>query len=605
MPLLLYHISYMPILLQVSELSKEYSGQKIFSGLSFAVSEKQKIGVIGKNGAGKSTLFRIITGEEQADSGGIIIHSETNIGYLKQMNDWQESESALEYLQRTSGRPQWRAQQVASKFELDAEKLKQIANSLSGGWRMRLRLTSMLLKEPNLFLLDEPSNYLDLNTLILLENYLRAYRGSFLIISHDREFLKRTCLETIEISKTGCYHYPGNIESYLSFKEQKLKSLIKANESLERQQEHWQDFVDRFRYKASKAKQAQALVRKISKLEEKRITIEHRAGITRITIPQVIKKNNFALKINDLSIGYDDKEIVTNIDFDCRSGEKLAILGLNGQGKTTLIKTLAGKIPSIKGTFHFAANSRFAYHGQEEMDVMNKKEQAGEFLRRVAASELKTEAVLKMAGDFLFREEELKKPIGVLSGGEQSRLLLAGLLLSKPDILILDEPTCHLDFETTESLASALQKFSGTVFFASHDRTFSSLVATGIVEIKNMTAKRRHEDYGEYVAHLEKELRKKSEEEIKPSEDKTLDRKIYLANRARQKKIQSLERELEKMNIYKEELMAYFLEHYYDYRAEKIQELEDIKRAISDKEEYWFKLSAEIENESSANKTSD
>jgi len=584
----------MPILLQASELSKEYSGQKIFSGLSFAVSEKQKIGVIGKNGAGKSTLFRIISGEETADSGKIIVHRDANIGYLKQTDEWKEGESALSYLERTSGRPQWRARQVASKFELDASKLNQEASSLSGGWRMRLRLTSMLLKEPNLFLLDEPSNYLDLNTLILLENYLRAYRGSFLIISHDREFLKRTCQETIEISKTGCYHYPGNIEAYLAFKEQKLKTLIRANESLERQQEHWQEFIDRFRYKASKAKQAQAMVKKISKLEEKRITIEHQAGITRITIPPVAKRHNFALKINDLDIGYDGKAIVTHIDFDCRAGEKLAILGLNGQGKTTLIKTLAGRIPPLRGSFRFSANSRFAYHGQEEMDRMNKKEQAGEFLRRVAASELKTEAVLKMAGDFLFKEEELKKPIAVLSGGEQSRLLLAGLLLSKPDILILDEPTCHLDFETTESLASALQKFSGTVFFASHDRTFSSLIATGIVEIKDGEAKRRHEDYGEYVARLEKELWKKSSEEIAPPEDKSQDRKKYLENKAKQKKIQSLERELERMQAYKEELLAYFLEHYHDYRPEKVQELEEIKRLIADKEEYWLALSAEL-----------
>ncbi len=585
---------YMPILLQANGLSKEYSGQKIFSGLSFAVSEKQKIGVIGKNGAGKSTLFQIISGEETADSGEIIVHRDANIGYLKQVDEWQKGESALSYLERTSGRPQWRARQVASKFELDAGKLNQEAGSLSGGWRMRLRLTGMLLKEPNLFLLDEPSNYLDLNTLILLENYLRAYRGSFLIISHDREFLKRTCRETIEISKTGCYHYPGNIEAYLAFKEQKLKTLIRANESLERQQEHWQEFIDRFRYKSSKAKQAQAMVRKISKLEEKRITIEHQAGITRITIPPVAKRHNFALKINDLAIGYDDKVIVSHIDFDCRSGEKLAILGLNGQGKTTLIKTLAGRIPPLHGSFRFSANSRLAYHGQEEMDKMNKKEQAGEFLRRTASPELKTEAVLKMAGDFLFKEEGLKKPIAVLSGGEQSRLLLAGLLLSKPDILILDEPTCHLDFETTESLAGALQKFSGTVLFASHDRTFSSLIATGIVEIKNGEAKRRHEDYGEYVARLEKELWKKSSEEVAPLEDKSQDRKKYLENKAKQKKIQSLERELERMQAYKEELLAYFLEHYHDYRPEKVQELEEIKRLIAEKEEYWLALNAEL-----------
>ena len=602
----------MPILLQVSELSKEYGGQKIFSGLSFAVSEKQKIGVIGKNGAGKSTLFRIVTGEEAADSGDIIIHSEANIGYLKQTEDWRPKESALDYLVRQSAKPEWRARQLASRFELKADRLSQAASSLSGGWRMRLRLTAMLLKDPNLFLLDEPSNYLDLNTLILLEDYLRAYRGSFLIISHDREFLKRTCNETIEISKTGCYHYPGNIEAYLAFKADKLNSLLKANASLERQQEHWQEFIDRFRYKASKAKQAQALARKISKLEEKRITIEHQAGVTRITIPPVPKRSNFALKINGLDIGYLEKDkdlkqdeplkkvIASDIDFDCRAGEKLALLGLNGQGKTTLIRTLAGRIPALKGSFKFAANSRLAYHGQEEIELMNVKEQAGDFLRRCAAPELKTETVLKMAGDFLFKDEELKKPIGVLSGGERARLLLAGLLLSKPDTLILDEPTCHLDFETTESLANALQKFAGTVLFASHDRTFSSLIATGIVEVKDGRAKRRHEDYGDYVAKLEKDLWKKSQAEPEPAKDKTetktRSREEYLENKARLKKIQSLEWELEKMQAYKEELMTYFLEHYHNYKPEKIQELEDIKRRIKDKEELWLMLNEEEGN---------
>lgn len=588
----------MPILLQVNNLSKEYSGQKIFSGLSFAVSGKQKIGVIGQNGAGKSTLFRIISGEESSDSGEIIIHGETNLGYLKQTEDWQAGEDALNYLKRQSSRPEWRARQVASKFELDAKKLGQEASSLSGGWRMRLRLSAMLLKEPNLFLLDEPSNYLDLDTLLLLENYLRAYRGSFLIISHDREFLKRTCQETIEISKSGCYHYPGNIEAYLAFKEQKLHSLIKTNESLERQQQHWQEFIDRFRYKASKAKQAQALVRKISKLEEKRITIEHRAGITRITIPPVLKKNNFALKIDNLAIGYGPEKIVSEIDFDCRSGEKLALLGLNGQGKTTLIKTLAGRIAPLSGSFRFAAGSRLAYHGQEEMERMNTQAQAGDFLRQIAAADLKTEAVLKMAGDFLFREEELKKQISVLSGGERSRLLLAGLLLSKPDFLILDEPSCHLDFETTEALAYALKKFNGTVLFASHDRTFSSLVATGIIEIKDGRAKRRHEDYEDYVAKLEKRLWKKPDlEETKPPENKTNNREKYLENKARLKKIQSLEKELTEMQAYKQELLAYFLEHYLDYRPEKTQELEDIKRRIDDKEELWFRLNEELAEE--------
>jgi len=593
----------MPILLQVNDLSKEYGGRKIFSGLSFAVSEKQKIGVVGRNGAGKSTLFRLICGLEEADSGRLLIHEDAVIGYLKQHDDWQEKESSLEYLMRLSGRPEWRARQVASRFELDAGKLAQEAAVLSGGWRMRLKLSAMLLQEPNLFLLDEPSNYLDLHTLLLLEKYLDSYNGSFLIISHDRAFLKRTCRETLEISASGCYHYPGDIESYLAFKAQKLASLMKANESLERQEQHWQEFIDRFRYKASKAKQAQALIRKISKLEEKRTAVAEEAGITRINIPPVEKRGNIALKINSLNIGYqsgeEEKIIASGIDFDCRNGEKLALLGQNGQGKSTLIKTLDGSLPPLSGNFRFAADSRLACHSQEELEKMDGREQAGAFLRRMASPEIKTEKVLQMAGDFLFKDEELKKTIGVLSGGERSRLLLAGLLLSKPHFLLLDEVTCHLDFETTEALATALKRWNGTLIFASHDQSFSAALASGIIEAKDGRIKRLAADYSDYLFSLQKSLWKASlDDEAKSNdgkEEKKHNREYYLEKKARQKKIQLLERELEKMQAYKNELHAYFLEHYNDYRPEKVTELEELKRRIADQEELWLRLNEEQE----------
>ena len=399
----------MSILLQVNNLSKSYSGQTIFSGLTFTVSTKQKIGVIGRNGAGKSTIFKILTNEETADLGEIMVGSETHIGYLKQEERFDEAESALDYLKRTSGRADWTIKKLASKFQLGEDKLNEVANKLSGGWRMRLKLTGMLLTEPNLFLLDEPTNYLDLNTLLLLENYRRSYKGSFLIISHDREFLKRTCNETLDISASSCYHYPGNIEAYLAFKEKKLTTLIKANERLDHQQRHMQEFVDRFRSKASKAKQAQALIRKINKMEDKRITIEHRAGITRINISPTIKRQNLALRTNDLIIGYEHQPLISNINLDCRSQEKVAILGLNGQGKTTLIRTLTGFLPTIAGSFRWFSGSKIAYHGQEVINALSDKEQVGTYLRRLASSDIKTEAVLKMASDFLFKDEELKK----------------------------------------------------------------------------------------------------------------------------------------------------------------------------------------------------
>jgi ATP-binding cassette, subfamily F, member 3 len=582
----------MSILLQATNLSKSYSGQKIFSGLTFAVQSKQKIGVIGRNGAGKSTLFRILVGEEEADEGKIIIGRDARIGYLKQEDDFSETESALEYLKRSSEQEIWNIRKLASKFQLDEQKLNLSAKGLSGGWRMRLKITAMLLANPNLFLLDEPTNYLDLSTLLLLQNYLQSYKGSFLIISHDREFLKKTCEETLEISPTGCYHYPGGIESYLIFKEQKLSSLVKANKGLERQQEHMQEFVDRFRYSASHAKQAQALLRKINKIEAKRITIEHKAGITRINIPPTPKRHNLALRIKKMTIGYNDVPVVSNIVLDLPAGEKLAILGLNGQGKTTLLRTLAGFLPPISGSFHWSANTKIAYHGPDPIDNLIGKEQVGEFLQRMATPELKTQTVLKMAGDFLFHDDELKKSISVLSGGEKSRLLLAGLLLSKPDVFILDEPTCHLDFETVEALGSALMKFNGTVIFTSHDRTFSNLLATGLLEIKDGQAARILDSYEDYVDNLEAELERVNKSAAAPKIKNPAARgDDYSKTKVARKEAAALEKKLEKLNIKQLELLQYFLENPTNFDPGKVQELEEVKKMIAEKEDQWLKVS--------------
>jgi ATP-binding cassette, subfamily F, member 3 len=587
----------MAILLQASNLSKEYSGRKIFSGLTFVVDEKKKIGVIGRNGAGKSTLFRILVGQEEADGGEIMVGSKARMSYLKQEDDFLGDESALDYLLRGSGREEWRAKKIASRFQLDADKLSAPAKSLSGGWRMRLKLARMLLPEPNLFLLDEPTNYLDLSTLILLEEYLRSYNGSFLIISHDREFLKQTCDETLEVSSTGCYHYSGDIEAYLEFKERKLGTMIKANKSIERQQEHLEDFVKRFRYKASKAKQAQSFMRKIKKLESKRIAIEHQAGITRIVIPPVETRHNFALKIKNMDIGYGGKKVVTGINFDVRSGEKLAILGLNGQGKTTLLKTLSDNLEPISGSFRWSSDTKLAYHGPDPIAKLNDKEQIWEYLERIAAPEHKKESILKMAGDLLFRDDDLKKSIGVLSGGEKSRLLLAGLLLSKPDVFLLDEPTCHLDFETVEALGTALRKFNGTILFTSHDRTFCNLIATALVDIRDGRAKRRLENYEEYVERLEKELlaaelEKEAQKEAQKQELKMPIREDYQKKKENQKKSASIEKQLEKLNSKQLELLEYFLANPVEYDLSKAKELEDVKKAIEEKEGQWLDVNS-------------
>lgn len=581
-------------LLQVNNLGKKYSGQTIFSGLSFSVFPKQKIGIIGRNGAGKSTMFRIILGQEEADEGNIIISKEAAIGYIEQENKFKNDEKCLDYLMSKSGKEDWQCRKMASRFKFNAEQLDRTVGELSGGWLMRLKLSAMLLAEPNLILLDEPTNYLDLGTILLLEDFLKSYKGGFLIISHDREFLKNTCLETMEITPHRCLAFPQPLEAYLAYKEQRALSEQKINAKIEKEQKHLQDFVDRFRYKATKAGQAQAFIKKIDKLQTHKISIEHNASSVRINIPAIEKKKNRVLSVDEMSIGYGDKILVSGFDFDVKSGEKIIVVGDNGQGKSTLLKTLIGELAPLEGKLSWFTGLKKGYYSQLSAGSLNPDEQVGDYLRRTADSNLKTEKVLQMAGDFLFSGDDLKKQIGVLSGGEKSRLIIAGLLLGKPDVLILDEPTNHLDFETVEALGEALAEFNGTIIFTSHDRTFANMLAGGIIEIDNGKAKRHYHDYEEYVSRLEKRLAIANQEKDEPIDNKKEKQIVsdYEKNKETKKIIKSLENKLAKLEERRAAIYQYFLDNPINHDPRKKDELEIIEKEIKEAEEEWLKLIA-------------
>lgn len=583
------NIYYMVPFLQVNNLTKIYSGQTIFSGLSFSVFPKQKIGIIGRNGAGKSTMFRIVLGQEEADEGNVIISSEARVGYIEQENKFLAGESGLNYLLRSSAREEWQCRKVASRFKFSVEQLERPIDELSGGWQMRLKLSAMLLLEPNLFLLDEPTNYLDLGTIILLEDFLKSYKGGYLIISHDREFLKNTCLETMEITPHRCLAFPQPLEAYLAYKEQRAASEHKINEKLVREQKHLQDFVDRFRYKSSKASQAQAFLKKIDKLQTHKISIEHNSSTVRITIPPTEKKKNRVLSIREMAIGYGAKILASGFDFDVKSGEKIIVVGDNGQGKSTFLKTLAGEIPPVAGKYSWFVDIKIAYYAQLSANSLNPDEQLGDYLRRLADSNLKTEKVLQMAGDFLFTGDDLKKTIGVLSGGEKSRLILAGLLLGKPDVLILDEPTNHLDFETVEALGEALADFNGTIIFTSHDRTFANMLATEIVEINEGRVRRNYHSYEDYVAKLEKRLIVINQESELNDGKKNIS--VYDVNKENKKRLKSLESKLAKLIEARSLIHQYFLDNIVNYDLAKKDELKKIEEEIELLEDEWLRLS--------------
>ena len=284
----------MATILQINGLTKAYGPQVIFDRASLTISEKQKIGVIGRNGAGKSTLFRMIVGEETPDTGALILHDIARLGYLKQHDTLQPDVTVIDFLTHDSGKTAWQCAKLAGKFRLKNDTLDSRVTSLSGGYQMRVKLTAMFLKDPNLLLLDEPTNYLDLSTLILLEKVLRDYSGSFLIISHDREFLKNTCAETLEVEYAKLFSYPRPLEDYLAFKAEQLEMKERYNKKIDRERKHLQSFVDRFRYKESKAAQAQSKLKQIARLK---IEIKHALATARIHIPEVEHRHGLALRL--------------------------------------------------------------------------------------------------------------------------------------------------------------------------------------------------------------------------------------------------------------------------------------------------------------------
>jgi ATP-binding cassette, subfamily F, member 3 len=585
----------MATLLQINGLSKSYGTQTILDDAELLISERQKIGVIGRNGAGKSTLFKIIIGTEEFEEGKVNVHENTRIGYLTQHSEYEEDESVIDYLMRSSGKADWECGKVAGSFQIKGEKLDAKVVSLAGGYQMRVKLIATLLKEPNLLLLDEPTNYLDLSTQILLEHFLKNYKGSVLLISHDREFIKRTCNETLEIEHGKMTLYPRSIEEYLVYKEEQLTRIEGLNIKTEQKKQHLQSFVDRFGAKASKASQAKSKMKQIEKL--KTIEVNHPLSTTTISIPSVEDKKGIALELEDLEIGYSDKSIAQEINLEIERGQKIAVLGDNGQGKTTLLKTLAGELDKLSGNYKWGHNIKIAYYAQHIPATLNYDETVKTYLKRVAPPDLSEQEIFKMAGNFLFKNEALKKKLPVLSGGEKARLCLAKILLQKNQVILLDEPTNHLDFETVEALAQALRDSNVTVIFVSHNRTFVEIVANGIVEVKNERVKRYHHNYEEYVYHLQKDIEEDLGIVEKPSVNLEKEERKALMKKEKEvkKRLKYLEKEVIGLEEEKTVLLEWFEKNPTEYSEDKTKHLSEIEKKIIKKEQEWMDLETDLE----------
>jgi len=492
------------MLIQLKDVSIDYGTRSILDKVNVMFSHHQKIAVIGRNGAGKSTLCKIIMGDEKADSGQVILGSDLHLSYLEQHDPYSPSEIVVDFLSRYSGEADWECAKMAAKFGLSYEKVYLPISNLSGGYQMRVKLTAMLLKRPNFLILDEPTNYLDLNTLLFLERFLQEFKGSYLLVSHDRQFLKKTCDHTLEVEGGKAVLYKGGLEDYLAYKQEKTEQTIQYNKSVEKQKKHLQAFVDRFGSKASLASSAQSKLKQINRLKSIEISVP--LNTVKIKMPSVPEKKGVALRTEKLAIGYPQKRVAGKISFEIDKGSHVAILGDNGQGKSTFLKTISGGLTVLDGYFNWGIDMSIGYYAQHVFQELEEKQSVLENLENLADPSVTQQNLLDMLGSFLFSGDSVRKKVSVLSGGERARLCLAGLLLSKKDVLLLDEPTNHLDVETVEALATALSEYSGTVFFISHDRTFVNVVADTILEVKEGSIELYPGSYEDYVYHLESEM---------------------------------------------------------------------------------------------------
>lgn len=603
----------MTVLLQINEICKSFGAATILDHAVASFSDDQKIGVIGRNGAGKSTLCRIITEHESADSGTITRNAALRLSYLEQHDSFNAGESVLDFLMRKTGREHWECGQMAARFRLQNEILGQPVESLPGGFQTRVKLGAMLTAQPNFLILDEPSNYLDLSTLILLENFLLDFHGGYLIVSHDREFLKRTCDHTLELENGELTLYPGDIEEYFEFKEMQAAQKQAYNRGVEKRREQLQAFIDRFRAKASTASRAQSKMKQLARL--KSIEIAHPMSNVRIPIPSVEAKAGVAVFCENLTIGYPDKDVACKIQFDVERGSHVAVLGDNGEGKTTFLRTLAGDLAPKAGNFRWGTGLKVGYYAQHIFSVLDPDDDIVTYLSREAAPGLTTQDVLNMAGCFLFKGDDVEKKVKILSGGERARLVLAGLLLSKSHVLLLDEPTNHLDFETVEALGRALKRFKGTVIFISHDRTFVNLVATSILEVKKGRILHYPGLYEDYVYHLEQIARGEEEEtspvSVSASEDEHIHAKVSVKEKAELKLPPKSEQKAEMKKIQKAMDKAEGrMKHYTEERAKLLEEiaknplhyskernarLKEAQIQIEKAEEEWCSLQARLD----------
>lgn len=578
------------IILQANKIERSFAGEVLFDNISLQVDERDRIALVGKNGAGKSTLLKILVGEEEPTSGEINKKRDLSLSYLAQDSRFESSNTiydemlhVFDDLRKTEKTLRQMELEMGEKTGADLEKIMQdydrlseefrqaggftyeadiraILNGfkfdesmwqmkieeLSGGQNTRLALAKMLLEKPNLLVLDEPTNHLDIETIAWLENYLVNYSGALLIVSHDRYFLDKVATITLDLTKHSLDRYVGNYSSFVEQKEQKLLTEAKNYEKQQKEIAALEDFVNRNLVRASTTKRAQSRRKQLEKMER---LDKPEAGTksAHMTFHSDKTSGNVVLTVEEAAVGYDDQILSEPINLDIRKMKAVAIVGPNGIGKSTLIKSIVGQIPFIKGEARFGANVEVGYYDQTQSKLTPHNSVLDELWNDF---KLTPEVEIRnRLGAFLFSGDDVKKTVGMLSGGERARLLLAKLSMENNNFLILDEPTNHLDIDSKEVLENALIDFDGTLLFVSHDRYFINRVATQVLELSEEGSTLYLGDYDYYLekkAELEA-LATAQAEAVPVSSTEEVTSNDYHLQKQNQKELRKITRRIEQL----------------------------------------------------------
>ena len=517
-------------MISLDNLSISYGGWTLFDGISFMINPKDRIGLVGKNGAGKTTLLRVITGEQQPTEGAVTINGECSIGYLPQQMRVAdtttliaETAKAFDEVLKIEADIERLTTEIGSRTDYESAEYEELIHQLnlandryhilggdtrdadiertllglgfkrtdferptrefSGGWRMRIELAKLLLKRPSIFLLDEPTNHLDIESIQWLEEYLKNYNGAVLLISHDRAFLDNVTTRTIEISLGKAYDYKVPYSKYVVLRAERREQQMAAYENQQRLIEKTEEFIEKFRYKPTKSNQVQSRVKQLEKLERIEVDEEDLSRLN-IKFPSAPRSGQIVADVKGVGKAFGEKRIFAGAEFTIERGQKIALVGRNGEGKTTFARMLIGELEATEGSIKLGANVNIGYYAQNQDDLMDGEFTVFDTLDRVAVGDVRTR-LRDILGAFLFRGEDIEKKVKVLSGGERSRLAMARLMLEPYNLLVLDEPTNHMDMRSKDILKDALQKYDGTVVVVSHDREFLDGLVDRIYEFRD------------------------------------------------------------------------------------------------------------------------